>query len=540
MKVSPAFKRRLQWINLPTAALIALLQRAPVVRVLVATEEFVLSTPIGALLKSSVAAAATLGTVHSLAGATALSTSQASPLSVAVGTTVSVGFAITGTLSEPETWTVSGSVPPGLSFNGGATSGTINAAQLLLSGTATTAGSYNINLSARDTPTGNTTPVYTFTINVTGAAASAPAITTQPQNQSGNVGANVTLTVATSGSPAPTLQWRRNGADVAGGTSASLMLANLQPANAGLYAAVATNSAGSATSQAAMVGVATTSKVVGDGQELQPVNIVHPNGNIFDQVLLIGVAETITADTGQVTRTSYIDTDNDIVQVEFSGPGTLSLVLSGSSGPAAPVNYNQAVNYMKGHAGIVITGANENTNVSVFTVGRATAFDPTGAYNILQAPNSTTNNPANNGSSLFQGHGSTAYDGIADIAFIAISSTNGRFGGVRTSNATYFASAGWTGVYAPGVTFDGPVFIGDISAFDNAKPVILLGTATNVRITGGDLAQNNGQPVQVSGMTQLAFTAGSDSGGTTLVRQTNQAVLQRDGQDVTNQLVVYQ
>ncbi len=82
------------------------------------------------------------------------------------------------------------------------------------------------------------------------------------------------------------------------------------------------------------------------------------------------------------------------------------------------MNYNQpAVSYMKGHAGIVITGANETTNVSVFTVGRATAFDPTGAFNIL-LPVSAADNPANNGSSLFAGHAATVYDGVANIAFI--------------------------------------------------------------------------------------------------------------------------
>jgi hypothetical protein len=43
------------------------------------------------------------------------------------------------------------------------------------------------------------------------------------------------------------------------------------------------------------------------------------------------------------------------------------------------------------------------------------------------------------------------YDGVADIAFIAIQSANGKFGGIRTGNTTYYASQGFTGVYAPGV-----------------------------------------------------------------------------------------
>jgi hypothetical protein len=202
------------------------------------------------------------------------------------------------------------------------------------------------------------------------------------------------------------------------------------------------------------------------------------------------------------------------------------------------VNYNQpGVTYMKGHAGIVITGADDTTNVSVFTVGRATAFDPTGGFNIL-LPVSGANNPANNGSSLFQGHATTAYDGIADLAFIAIASPNGKFGGVRTANANYFAVKSLTGVYAPGVQFTGPVFVGDISASDAAIPVLMIGSSPDTRITGGNLFQANGQPVKVSGLTQLKFTAGQDSNGNVLSAKTSRGVLQQNGFDVTAQVVV--
>src|SRR5690606_17163673 len=98
-------------------------------------------------------------------------------------------------------------------------------------------------------------------------------------------------------------------------------------------------------------------------------DIPHNNGNIFDQVLLTGAAAAITADAGQITRMSYIDLNDDIVQVEFSGSGTLALTLAAPTGPALPLKYNQNVTYMKGHASIVITGADESTNVSVFSVG---------------------------------------------------------------------------------------------------------------------------------------------------------------------------
>lgn len=378
---------------------------------------------------------------------------------------------------------------------------------------------------------------------VAGYRAAVFAITTQPASAVASVGGNVTFSIAAtaaSGGAAPTYQWQLNGTSLAGATSTTLTVADVQPASTGLYTAIVTSGATTA-SEAAVLGVATSSKVAGAGTELQPANIPHPNGNTFDQVLVTGAAETITADANQITRTSFIDLNGDIVQVEFTGAGALSLVLDAPTGPAVPANYNQAVSYMKGHAGIVVTGANETTNLSIFSVGRITAFDPTGAYDFLQ-PVSATNNPANNGSSLFTGHAGTAYDGVADIAFIAISSANGKFGGLRASDASCFATKGLTGIYAPGVAFSGPVYLSDINAdaAGTATPVFIIGSSSDTRITGGDLLQGNGQPVKVAGLTQLKFTAGVTSNNVTLPAKTNRAVLQQNGVDVTTQVVVNQ
>src|SRR5262245_23685258 len=63
------------------------------------------------------------------------------------------------------------------------------------------------------------------------------------------------------------------------------------------------------------------------GQEFS--NISHPNGNVYDQVLLKASAITVTADPGQVTRVSFLDLSGDIVQAEFGGAGTLTISLDG-------------------------------------------------------------------------------------------------------------------------------------------------------------------------------------------------------------------
>jgi hypothetical protein len=327
-------------------------------------------------------------------------------------------------------------------------------------------------------------------------------------------GGEATLTVPQT-SPNLTYQWQRNGENVPNGTGPSLTLPDVQPPTAGLYTYTATvPGGGSGMSEPVIVGLATTEEVIGTAESVGE-SIQHPNGNVYDQVLLEGNGASITAEPSKITRLSFIDLSDDIVQVEFSGAGTLSLVMDDASTPSPSANYNQpGVDYVRGHAGIVITGANETSNLSVISVGRITAVNQ----------------------ALFRDD--VAYDGVANVAFVAIQSTNGQFGGIRTGNVEYFASQGFTGVYAPGVAFNGPINLGDIQAHDSATPVLVVGSVDNVRICGGNLAQPNGQPIKVDGLTQLTMAPGQTSQGNALPAQTNQGVLEQDGVDVTDLIVV--
>jgi arabinan endo-1,5-alpha-L-arabinosidase len=343
----------------------------------------------------------------------------------------------------------------------------------------------------------------------------APVVVYDSVNPAVDAGSSITFNVTSTDSPPLAYQWLKNGLGIAGATNASLSVTNVQPGDAGVYSAIVTGAATNLSDPAA-IGIATLGKVLGSAEEVGP-NILHPNGNIYDQVLLQGTAATITADPGQITRVSYIDRTDDIVQVEFSGAGTLSITLEDSSGPAPPIEYNQAsISYMRGTARIVIAGANDTTNVSVFSVGRLTAVNQ----------------------ALFRTD--VTYDGWADIASIVILSANGQFGGVRTANTHYSAARGMTGIYAPRVEFTGPVYVGGITATDVAAgPVLLLGSADgDTLVTCGDLRQPNGQPVAVSGLTQLKFVAGTNSHGVPAPALANQARLQQDGADVTDQIVV--
>ena len=81
------------------------------------------------------------------------------------------------------------------------------------------------------------------------------AFTTQPAGQVVTVGAAVTFTAVVTGSPAPTYQWMKNGAAIAGATSATYTIAAAAVADSGTYTVVATNVVGSLTSAAAVLVV---------------------------------------------------------------------------------------------------------------------------------------------------------------------------------------------------------------------------------------------------------------------------------------------
>jgi pectate lyase len=85
----------------------------------------------------------------------------------------------------------------------------------------------------------------------------APSITTQPVSQTVSAGANVSFSVSAEGTAPLSYQWQKNGAALAGATSATLNLTNVQGADAGNYRVVVSNAAGSATSTTAVLSVET-------------------------------------------------------------------------------------------------------------------------------------------------------------------------------------------------------------------------------------------------------------------------------------------
>ncbi len=334
--------------------------------------------------------------------------------------------------------------------------------------------------------------------------AEGPSITTQPASQEVASGASASLSVAASGDDL-TYQWfTGNSGDtaspVAGATAGTLDTGALT-ASTNFWAQI-TNAGGTADSDTAVITVAAPSvPLVLDGSgDIAGENIQHANGNVFDQILLTGESVQLQAKPGQITRVSFMDETEDIVQVEFSGNGTFTVTLDPATflPPAVPPRYNQAVEYVTGKPSVVIDGADANTFFSIFTVGRINAFNQ----------------------ALFpEGQ---VYDAQADVALVEVVNSTG-MGGVQLSNAVFSGSTGKVGFDARGVPIAVRLTVGDIVADGDAVPHLLFGEGSftvpasnpGLRITGGDLLQTNGASIVV------AESGSTTTGFDTLITQNN-------------------
>ncbi len=99
----------------------------------------------------------------------------------------------------------------------------------------------------------------------------APTITTQPTpTRTVTAGTSVSFAVVATGTPAPTYQWKKGGTAVAtGGTTATYTLASPEVGDAGTYTVTVTNSAGTVTSDPAVLNV--LPRAIAPTIDVQPV-----------------------------------------------------------------------------------------------------------------------------------------------------------------------------------------------------------------------------------------------------------------------------
>src|SRR5882672_3249889 len=114
------------------------------------------------------------------------------------------------------------------------------------------------------------------------AVVAQPVITNQPQSQTNIVGATVTFTVGATGAPPLSYQWVFNSLNnpLPRATNDTLILANVQSSNAGIYRVIVTNDAGSVQSASARLTV------------LAPPSITpsNPTASLFADVTLFATS----------------------------------------------------------------------------------------------------------------------------------------------------------------------------------------------------------------------------------------------------------
>lgn len=251
-----AFRRAAFFYFLPAALVLLRLPPAAGPRALGAAP----AALVGAAAWAGAWAAALLGPVHSLAGATEYVQSPANPVTGAVGAPLAVAFTIVGSPIPPKSFRVRGELPPGLAFAPpGVVDGFVNTRNPAVSGRPTTPGDYALLVQGYSEENGgghtNNLPQEIRFRILAATVAGAPEIVAAPASLALNAGDRLVWSVAATGDPAPTFQWRRNGTDLPGATGAQFALARVTAAEAGDYTVRVTNTAGAVTSPPATLTV---------------------------------------------------------------------------------------------------------------------------------------------------------------------------------------------------------------------------------------------------------------------------------------------
>ncbi|HTB85321.1 MAG TPA: autotransporter-associated beta strand repeat-containing protein, partial [Candidatus Sulfotelmatobacter sp.] len=147
---------------------------------------------------------------------------------------------------------------------------------------------------------------------------SAPVITQQPASLSLLQGQNAHFTVAAAGT-ALNFQWYQNGGALPGSAVSNLVLAGVTAANAGSYFAVVTNTAGAATSSAAMLWIAAMPDI---SLQQNSNGIALAGSSVTGLNYIVQSATNLLAPTWTPVFTNVTDADG-LIQFQSSVRGPL-------------------------------------------------------------------------------------------------------------------------------------------------------------------------------------------------------------------------
>lgn len=278
----------------------------------------------------------------------------------------------------------------------------------------------------------------TLTVN---AAAVAPTITTEPLNQTVNVGQTATFSVTATGTASLNYQWQKNSANISGATAASYTTpATTSADNGATFDVIVSNSAGSQTSTKATLTV--NAAAVAPTITGQPAN----------QTVTVGQTATFSVSaTGTAPLSYQWQKNNGDISGATSASYTTPATVSGDNGATFDVIVSNSV-------------GSQTSTMATLTVNAATVSTidvVTYHYDNLrtgQNLSETTLTPANVNSTKFGKLGAFSVDGRVDAQPLYLSAV--AIPTVGTKNVLYVATEHGS-VYA----FDADSVNGNTSAF---------------------------------------------------------------------------
>ncbi len=326
------------------------------------------------------------------------------------------------------------------------------------------------------------------TLTTDGSAVAAPSITSHPSNQTVTAGSAASFSVTATGTGL-SYQWRKDGSNIAGATSATYSIASAVAGDAGTYSVVVSNTGGSATSNNATLTV--NAVVVAPSITTQPDSLTVNAG---------AAASFTVAATGTSLSYQWKKDGNDIAGAT-AATYSIGAATAGNAGSYTVVVSNSANSVTSSAATLTVVAApvivNQPAAQSV-GVGSSATFNVTATgtsltyqwrkdgNNIAGATNATYSIPA------------TAAGDAGSYTVVVTSTVNG------VGNSVTSSAAALTVVGAPAITTQ-PV-----------SQTIVTGAAFNVSVTatGSGLSyQWRKDGNNIAGATNATYSIGSVAAG---------------------------
>ena len=174
-----------------------------------------------------------------------------------------------------------------------------------------------------------------YTLNITSSSCVAPSITTQPAGGTICEGGNHSFSVTADGTATLSYQWKKDGSNISGATSASYTVSTATTGDAGSYTCYVSNACGNVTSNAATLTVNVATAITSHPQDVT----ANVGDNVSFDVVASGSSLAYQWRFNTVNIAGAESTTYSITDVQTTNAGSYDVVISGDCGN---VTSNQA------------------------------------------------------------------------------------------------------------------------------------------------------------------------------------------------------